>query len=224
MEETTLEGAEAPQPIGESAPPEEYYGPLSYDYEEVYGPYTPYVPYGHYDPYDYQSLTEEPEAVSVSLDFKDGEIFGIGFDVILVALAYILSIGFVVSAMRDISDFFVGVHSRAARIFHKVSHAKNILPIVIGAATGPIAWDLIVRLAGYTHVEFFAGVFLGICSGAFSPAVADFLHALLKKYKQKMGLEDKRGVSDISDEDIRWDGSLRNKAVKSKEKTEEHEG
>jgi hypothetical protein len=120
--------------------------------------------------------------------FSEQQMFGLGFDVILLALAYTLAIGFVVKAIRDIADNIAIGSSRFDRFLDAIAHSEYLLPVFLGAITGPYAFDLIVRLADYSHIEPIAGVYLGICAGALSSTVAMFLKSFIKKQKEKMGL------------------------------------
>jgi uncharacterized metal-binding protein len=118
--------------------------------------------------------------------FSEQQVLGLGFDVILLAISYTLAIGFVVKAVRDVSDKIITGTSRFDKFLDAIAHSDYLLPVFLGAVTGPVAFNLIVQLAGYSHVETLAGIYLGICAGALSSTVASFLQAFLDSKKKKL--------------------------------------
>lgn len=129
---------------------------------------------------------ETTEQVVFKPKFSEQEVFGLGYDVILLAIAYTLAIGFVVKAIRDIADHVLTGTTKIDRFVDAVAHSEYLLPVFIGAITGPYAFDLIVQLAGYSHIEPLAGIYLGICAGALSSSLAYFLKKYAKKHKNKI--------------------------------------
>jgi hypothetical protein len=127
-----------------------------------------------------------PAVEYVKPKFSEQQVFGLGYDVILLALAYTLAIGFVVNAIRDIAEHVCTGKTKFDRILDAVAHSEYLLPVFLGAVTGPAAFDLIVRLADYSHIEWSAGVYLGICAGALSSSVALILKKYLQKHKKKI--------------------------------------
>lgn len=134
------------------------------------------------------SYTQQEVIVVSKPAFSEQQVFGLGYDVIVLAIAYTLAIGFVVKAVRDIADNVITGSSRFDRVLDAVAHSEYLLPVFLGALTGPFAFDLIVRLADYSHVEPLAGVYLGICAGALSSTVAMFLKGFLKQQKKRLGI------------------------------------
>lgn len=162
---------------------------------------------------------DDPELVTVT--FAESEIFGLGYDVILVALAYTLSISFVTSALRDSVDSLLGEAEGIGRALSNLIHSRNLLPVIIGAVTGPAAWDLIVRMAGYDSIELTAAIFLGICSGALSSGVASLLYRLLLSYKKKLGLIDREEMERLLEMSRKERGANEpNKSAKPKDNEE----
>lgn len=140
-----------------------------------------------YTPIEHEYV-ETTEAVSMSYIDKpklsDYNAFGLGYDVILLAIAYTLAISFVVSAMREIGEHLHG-KGKVFNAARAVLESHYIVPVTIGAVSGPFALDLIVRLAGYHYVETSAAIYLGICAGALSSPINAILYRYLDRFHYK---------------------------------------
>lgn len=129
-------------------------------------------------------FTEVPSETPKKPAFSDYQIFGLGYDVVFLAIAYTLAIGFIVKAIRDISEHVVVGGGKFDQLLHSFAKSDHLLPVIIGALTGPFVFDLMARLAGYDHMEFLASVYLGICAGALSSSVIAIVESQLKRFKR----------------------------------------
>ena len=132
---------------------------------------------------------------------SEQQMFGVGYDVILLTIAYTLAIGFVVKAIRDIADNIITGSSKFDKFLDAVAHSEYLLPVVLGAITGPFAFDLIVRLAEYSHVDPIAGIYMGICAGALSSTVAGVLKRYIRKHEEKIGIAKPNIADEIEGEE-----------------------
>lgn len=108
-------------------------------------------------------------------------MFGLGYDVIFLILAYTFAISIAVRMFREVTSYVAQREPRFT-VVNDICEMRYVLPMFIGGISGLYVWDVIAVLSGYQGMETSAAIYLGISAGALSSWLNETVFKFLSRY------------------------------------------
>lgn len=115
---------------------------------------------------DTVSFGTATEAVSKPI-LSDYHVFGVGYDVILVSLGWVLAISFTTKTLRELAAM-LRAKQKCSGFCAAVLDFQYLVPGVLGAVSSLALKDIIATMMGYSSFEPMAALCMGISAGALS--------------------------------------------------------